>query len=133
MLGERTAIGLDLDVEALDWCMENNVNKVDADVSSRIFLFHGNVLQPLEAKLLLLPSYSPRTSFILKHALSALNKKGGIFVMDLYGGTSGEHELRMQRKFPNFADNSEHCYNEFFQCGHVNSGDADTLLCIFRH
>ncbi|KAL4573619.1 hypothetical protein LXL04_020432 [Taraxacum kok-saghyz] len=29
----RTAVGLDLDVEALDWCMENNVNKVGADLS----------------------------------------------------------------------------------------------------
>ncbi|XP_006347239.1 uncharacterized protein [Solanum tuberosum] len=142
----RTAIGLDLDVEALDWCMENNVNKVGADVSSRIFLFHGNVLQPLEAKLVNVatqylmqneilgdseddsPDYKLMKDFqfpardivcafnysccclhtrqelvsYFKHALSALNKKGGIFVMDLYGGTSAEHELRMQRKFPNF-------------------------------
>ncbi|KAF3644204.1 hypothetical protein FXO38_20302 [Capsicum annuum] len=142
----RTAIGLDLDVEALDWCMENNVNKVGADVSSRIFLFHGNVLQPLEAKLVNAATQnrmqnvtledsegdSPKHKLMkdfqflgrdivcafnysccclhsrqelvsyFKHALCALNKKGGIFVMDLYGGTSAEHELRMQRKFPNF-------------------------------
>lgn len=142
----RTAIGLDLDVEALEWCMENNVNKVGADVSSRIFLFHGNVLQPLEAKLVNVatqylmqnvtlgdseddsPDHKLMKDFqfpardivcafnysccclhtrqelvsYFKHALSALNKKGGIFVMDLYGGTSAEHELRMQRKFPNF-------------------------------
>ena len=37
-----------------------------------------------------------------KHALNALSKKGGIFVMDFYGGTSSECELKMQRKFPNF-------------------------------
>ncbi|KAK4375905.1 hypothetical protein RND71_006582 [Anisodus tanguticus] len=141
--------------------MENNVNKVGADVSSRIFLFHGNVLQPLEAKLvnaatqnlmqnitlgdseddspdhklmktfqfpardiLLLPSYSPRTSFILKHALSALNKKGGIFVMDLYGGTSGEHELRMQRKFPNFSPSIS------IGTGHVMATGGISLLML---
>ncbi|KVH90673.1 hypothetical protein Ccrd_007306 [Cynara cardunculus var. scolymus] len=142
----RTAVGLDLDVEALDWCMENNVNKVGADLSSRIFLYHGNVLQPLEAKLVksnlqnimhnvtleekgngsesiadseALPvpprdiicafNYSccclhSRQELIsyFKHALHALSKKGGIFVMDLYGGTSSECELRMQRRFPNF-------------------------------
>ncbi|XP_059300360.1 uncharacterized protein LOC132052717 isoform X2 [Lycium ferocissimum] len=152
----RTAIGLDLDVEALDWCIENNVNKVGGDVSSRIFLFHGNVLQPLEAKLVNAATQNLMQNITLgdsendfadhkvmkdfqfpardivcafnysccclhtrqelvsyfKHALSALNKKGGIFVMDLYGGTSAEHELRMQRKFPNFTDNSEQCYNE---------------------
>lgn len=47
----KTAIGLDLDLEALNWCMENNIPKVGADGFSRISLFHGNVLQPLQSKL----------------------------------------------------------------------------------
>ncbi|XP_076960835.1 uncharacterized protein LOC143637288 [Bidens hawaiensis] len=137
----RTSIGLDLDVEALDWCMENNVNKIGADLSSRIFLYHGNVLQPQEAKLVksnlqsmvqnitleenesgsepvdAIPARDIICAFnysccclhtrrelvsYFKNALQALSKKGGIFVMDLYGGTSSECELRMQRKFPNF-------------------------------
>ncbi|KAH9659944.1 hypothetical protein KPL70_024048 [Citrus sinensis] len=132
----RTAVGLDLDLEALEWCMENNLNKVGADGYSRISLFHGNVLQPLEAKLV---RYEPQklvrnisleecdntleTSTIesavqdsstassgdncnlvlyFKHVLHALSKKGGIFVMDLYGGTSSEQKLRLQRRFANF-------------------------------
>ncbi|KAK8921507.1 hypothetical protein KSP39_PZI020862 [Platanthera zijinensis] len=37
-----------------------------------------------------------------KHTLSALSNKGGIFVMDVYGGTSSERKLRLQRKFTNF-------------------------------
>lgn len=37
-----------------------------------------------------------------KHVIEALSKKGGIFVMDLYGGTSSECGLKLQRKFPNF-------------------------------
>ncbi|XP_072998598.1 uncharacterized protein [Typha latifolia] len=45
----RTSLGLDLDLEALNWCLENNLNKVGADGYSRISLFHGNVLQPHEA------------------------------------------------------------------------------------
>lgn len=155
----RTAVGLDLDVEALNWCMENNVNRIGADICSRITLLHGNVLQPLDSKLInfdhdeiikntrlkgdgsdslictetfmsegkpeatqsmkntQLPArdivcafnYSccclhSRKELILyfKHALNALSKKGGIFVMDLYGGTSSENELRLQRRFPNF-------------------------------
>lgn len=120
--------------------MENNVNKIGTDLSSRIFLYHGNVLQPQEAKLVnsniqnviqnmtleekentseteplpprdiicafnysccCLHSRHELVSYF-KHALSALSKNGGIFVMDLYGGTSSECELRMQRKFPNF-------------------------------
>ncbi|KAK0604645.1 hypothetical protein LWI29_017759 [Acer saccharum] len=160
----RTAVGLDLDLEALKWCMENNVNKVGADGYSGISLFHGNVLQPLEAKLVRsdepqelvrnirltesnndlveasalesvqggleasaddncmkrnsrLPArdivcafnYSccclhKRADLVLyfKHVLEALSKKGGIFVMDVYGGTSSEQKLRLQRRFPNF-------------------------------
>ncbi|KAI7731423.1 hypothetical protein M8C21_007793, partial [Ambrosia artemisiifolia] len=124
----RTSIGLDLDVEALDYCMENNVNKIGADLSSRIFLYHGNVLQPQEAKLvksnlqnimhnvtleenendsepITNPEALPPRDIVcafnysccclhsrhelvsyFKNALQALSKKGGIFVMDLYGG-----------------------------------------------
>lgn len=154
-------MGLDLDLEALNWCMENNINRVGADGYSRISLFHGNVLQPLEAKLVkdepqdvisnislqenkdgsgshaledTLPqenfttnhlymknvplpprdivcafNYSccclhKRADLVLyfKHVLDALSKKGGVFVMDLYGGTSSEHKLRLQKRFANF-------------------------------
>ncbi|XP_061374086.1 uncharacterized protein LOC133316363 isoform X2 [Gastrolobium bilobum] len=158
----RTAVGLDLDLEALNWCMENNIPKLGADGFSRISLFHGNVLQPLQSKLVRMDpqelvshislsqnrenlqtsvpesdvqtgsaaqddkftkrnfplpgrdivcafNYSccclhKRADLVLyfKHARDALSTEGGIFVMDLYGGTSSEHKLRLQRRFPNF-------------------------------
>ncbi|CAH9070849.1 unnamed protein product [Cuscuta europaea] len=132
----RTAVGLDLDIEALDWCIENNLNNTGTDVSSRAFLFHGNVLRPLDAKrimvstqdgthglleLKLTDSQLPDRDIVcafnysccclhtrqelikyFKHVFTVLSKKGGIFVMDLYGGTSSECELRLQRKFPQF-------------------------------
>ncbi|WRX33545.1 hypothetical protein QQP08_026032 [Theobroma cacao] len=159
----RTAVGLDLDLEALQWCLKNNINKVGADGYSRISLFHGNVLKPRQAKLV---SFKPqelirniqleesddnskiaaiepnmhegstassneefieaeseipardivcafnysccclhkRVELVLyfKHVLEALSRKGGIFVMDLYGGTSSEQSLRLKRRFSNF-------------------------------
>lgn len=153
-------MGLDLDLEALNWCMENNITSVGADACTRILLFHGNVLQPLESKQVkvephelinkialqegkdgcgthalestvqldsptnqkcmknvLLPprdivcafNYSccclhKREDLVLyfKHVLDGLSKKGAIFVMDLYGGTSSERRLRLQRRFANF-------------------------------
>lgn len=156
----RTAVGLDLDLEALNWCMENNITSVGADAYTQISLFHGNVLQPLDAKQVKdepheliskitlqegkdgcgthalestvqldsptnhkymknfpLPprdivcafNYSccclhKREDLVLyfKHVLDALSKKGAIFVMDLYGGTSSERRLRLQRRFANF-------------------------------
>lgn len=157
----RTATGLDLDLESLEWCLENNLSKIGADGYSRMLLFHGNVLQPKEARLVkqrfsdlvhsldvnsnngssgsnsceqtdfdnskclanstmpeaALPgrdiicafNYSccclhSRKDLVLyfRHAFGALSKRGGIFVMDLYGGTSSERKLRLQRKFPSF-------------------------------
>ncbi|KAG5515763.1 hypothetical protein RHGRI_036719 [Rhododendron griersonianum] len=159
----RTAVGIDLDHDALNWCMENNLNKTGADGYSRIYLFHGNVLNPLEARLVKfenqyllekvtlsevvddasettvldsaaqenpgdftdgrlmkdfpLPARDIICAFnysccclhsrvelvsYFNHSHNALSRKGGIFVMDLYGGTSSECELRLQRKFPNF-------------------------------
>ncbi|KAK2380119.1 S-adenosyl-L-methionine-dependent methyltransferase superfamily protein [Trifolium repens] len=158
----KTAVGLDLDLEALNWCLENNIPKIGADGFSRISLFHGNVLQPLQSKLVKMDpeelvrsislsqnaenlqtdglesdvptssasqddeltmkkfplngrdivcafNYSccclhKRAELVLyfKHARDALSTKGGIFVMDLYGGTSSENKLKLQRGFPNF-------------------------------
>ncbi|KAG9158125.1 hypothetical protein Leryth_000274 [Lithospermum erythrorhizon] len=131
----RTAVGLDFDVDALNWCVENNVNKVGADVSSRLFLFHGSedgavTVPPLGSEgssetmicngtmkdtqmpardIVCAFNYSccclhSRKELVLyfKYAHSILSKRGGIFVMDVYGGTSAECELRMQRKFSTF-------------------------------
>lgn len=155
----RTAIGLDLDLEALKWCLENNISRVGYDGYSRISLFHGDVLHPGMANLVkhtfqepfgifglnkqnecveaaqltagadpgilacstmedgALPSrdivcafnYSccclqkrPDLVNYCKNALAALSKNGGIFVVDLYGGTSSERQLQLQRKFTNF-------------------------------
>ncbi|XP_042510300.1 uncharacterized protein LOC122085787 [Macadamia integrifolia] len=158
----RTAVGVDFDLEALAWCLENNVNKIGADGCSRMSLFHGNVLQPLNARLVknkpqdLItnitlddceecpetvapestmqehPSSSTddvtkmncslsardivcafnysccclhrRADLILyfRNVLDTLSRGGGIFVMDIYGGTSSERKLRLQRRFPNF-------------------------------
>ncbi|KAK6926606.1 hypothetical protein RJ641_008325 [Dillenia turbinata] len=158
----RTVVGVDLDLEALNWCLKNNMGKAGADVYSRISLFHGNVLQPLEARLvqppealigsitledrnngseasllglagkmspdvctadkrlkknIVLPARDIVCAFnysccvlhtrrelitYFRRVLDVLSKKGGIFVMDVYGGSSSEHELRLQRRFPNF-------------------------------
>ncbi|KAL0922905.1 hypothetical protein M5K25_006935 [Dendrobium thyrsiflorum] len=155
----RTAVGLDLDLEALNWCLENNISKFGYDGHSRISLFHGNVLHPHKAHMVKpkvqdligvidlnnpkdsigtpqsitdanprvrvcstmeetsLPSRDVVCAFnysccclhqredlvrYFKHALSVLSKKGGIFIMDLYGGISSERKLRLQRKFSNF-------------------------------
>jgi hypothetical protein len=146
----RTAVGLDLDLESLNWCLDNNLSKVGSDAYSRLSLFHGNVLQPFEARHIYHPSeidcikdlsldvnigaqvqsdipttmreaklpardivcafnYSccclhSRKDLVayFRYALNVLSRKGGIFVMDLYGGISSECKLRLQRKLSGF-------------------------------
>lgn len=146
----RTAVGLDFDLEALEWCMDNNISKLGADVYSRMSLLHGNVLTPLDAKHVTSKSHEliqnislddegdddkedladdpgvesdslPKRDIVcafnfsccclhkrselvtyFENAREALSKKGGIFVMDLYGGASAEGQLKLQRKFPTF-------------------------------
>lgn len=133
--------------------MDNNISKLGADVYSRMSLLHGNVLTPLDAKLVTSKSQElmqnislddegdddredladdpgveslekdslPKRDIVcafnfsccclhkrselvtyFKNAREALSKKGGIFVMDLYGGASAEGQLKLQRKFPTF-------------------------------
>lgn len=164
----RTAVGVDLDIEALTWGLENNVLKVGADAYSRICLFHGNVLHSLTsanciksasldsenaksvgetedasgsvtdndvsglgskleisdhvqdycgrkdslcpaADIVCAFNYSccclqNRSELVLyfEQAWNAISKKGGIFVMDLYGGTSSEHALKLRRRYEDF-------------------------------
>ncbi|TQD82838.1 hypothetical protein C1H46_031585 [Malus baccata] len=62
----RTAVGLHLDPEALNWCMENNINKDAVDGHCRMSLFHGNVLQSFEAKLI---KFEPRSRGEIFHSL----------------------------------------------------------------
>ncbi|KAA8550173.1 hypothetical protein F0562_001857 [Nyssa sinensis] len=95
----RTAVGLDLDLEALNWCMENNVNKIGADGTFRCL---QEILYALSTTVVAASIAVESWFHISSTALNALSRKGGIFVMDLYGGTSSECELRLQRRFPNF-------------------------------
>lgn len=165
---------MDIDIEALSWCLENNVDKIGADRYSRLSLFHGNVLRPLASNLVAcnpqnagasmsdhgevisgepvdnpgevisgeeighngnvdcegvkkIGSLPPRDIICafnysccclqnradlvryFKNSIEFLSSKGGIFVMDLYGGTSSECELRLKRRFPNFTVSCTNC------------------------
>jgi len=68
----RTAIGLDLDLESLEWCLENNLSKIGADGYSRMLLFHGNVLQPKEAR------FVKQKFSDLVHSLDVNNDNGSV-------------------------------------------------------
>ncbi|KAG6541615.1 hypothetical protein Mapa_017008 [Marchantia paleacea] len=163
----RTAVGLDLDEEALRWGLQNNICKAGVDAYSRVHLFCGNVLDDIskatriEADESLVPeltrklaeqsvhdeneksdfdgqpsnlegqsdggvftaaqklpgpdmvcsfNYSccclqKRADLVkyFREALKTINEDGGIFAMDLYGGTSSECALKLRRRFEKFS------------------------------
>nr|CAD1838557.1 unnamed protein product [Ananas comosus var. bracteatus] len=131
----RTAVGLDLDLEALNWCLENNpsraclvkhkvedlVNGVILDEKDDLSKFVDPAAPTNSTSATIVGAVLPNRDIVcafnysccclqkrrdlvlyFKHALEALSKNGGIFVMDLYGGTSSERKLRLQRRFSNF-------------------------------
>lgn len=163
----RTAVGLDLDEEALRWGLQNNICKAGVDAYNRVHLFCGNVLddisrasriladesivpeltRKLEEQSLhdenervdldgpssnvegpsdpgafsaaqMLPGADMVCSFnysccclqkradlvkYFREALKTIHEDGGIFAMDLYGGTSSECALKLRRRFEKFS------------------------------
>ncbi|XP_002980045.2 uncharacterized protein LOC9638833 [Selaginella moellendorffii] len=140
----RTAVGVDLDDDALSWGLKNNVLGGRGDTANRVDLFHQNVLHPLaKSGKFVLENRSPasvetrnggegdedpeetrveqRSDVIcalnfsccclqerkdlvsyFRQALSSISNKGGVFVMDLYGGLSSEQSLRIRRRYSDF-------------------------------
>lgn len=83
----RTAVGVDLDLEALLWCLENNVSKIGADGYPRISLFHGNVLQPLEASIV---RHNPQ-DFIENMSLN--DQEGCVGTVKLAAGSESTEQM----------------------------------------
>ncbi|KAK8971088.1 hypothetical protein KSP40_PGU021550 [Platanthera guangdongensis] len=99
----RTAVGLDLDLESLNWCLEKNIMFTVQACSTmeEAPLPPRDIICAFNYSCCCLQRRADLVRYF-KHTLSALSNKGGIFVMDVYGGTSSERKLRLQRKFTNF-------------------------------
>ncbi|RXH83445.1 hypothetical protein DVH24_005698 [Malus domestica] len=108
---ERTALGLHLDPEARG-NISLTVNRDGLESGGLKSTLEEDSSSSHHEKSLrnhLLPArgfccLNQRAELVLyiKHVLDALSKKGGIFVMDLYGGTSSDCKIRLQRTFANF-------------------------------
>lgn len=102
---ERSAIGVDLCKDTLNWGMENNIKPASKDIQSRIRLINGNVLDEPDEKVdvtcALNFSYMCfETRELLRqyfeNALKGL-KDDGILVLDLMGGSETLDELEEER------------------------------------
>jgi len=91
---ENTAIGVDLDLETLDWGREHNVSPLDDTDQAKVTLLHENVLSVTDPKVDVVAALN-FSYFIFKtrdevrayfeKARESLNA-GGVFVLDIFGG-----------------------------------------------
>ena len=107
---ERTAIGIDLDAEVLQWGRTKLADRLDEDSQKRVELVEGDVLKitgnPVDAVLATNFSYYLfKTRSELKNYFSAARnhlRPGGIFIMDAYGGSESFEEQEEERDLDGF-------------------------------
>ena len=107
---ERTAIGIDLDAEVLQWGRTKLEDRLDEDSQKRVELVEGDVLKitgdPVDAVLATNFSYYLfKTRSELKNYFSAARnhlRPGGIFIMDAYGGSESFEEQEEERDLDGF-------------------------------
>lgn len=103
---KRTALGVDLCQDTLEWGMHHNLKPAGRNVTSRIELLRANVLDIHEPKVdvtcAMNFSYCVfKTRGALRHYFETVHqglKKDGIFVLDLLGGTETMSEMEEERE-----------------------------------
>jgi SAM-dependent methyltransferase len=103
---ERTAVGVDLCADTLDWGRRHNLEPAGADVSGRVQLIEGNVLNaeapPVDLTCAFNFSYNGlrSRSELLEYFRAAHRglKRDGILVLDVYGGTEAIEAVEEERR-----------------------------------
>jgi SAM-dependent methyltransferase len=103
---KRTASGVDLCRETLEWGKQHNLKPAGRDVASRVSLLQANVLDIHEPKVDITCamnfSYCVfKTRGALRHYFESVHqglKKDGIFVLDLLGGTETMGVMEEERE-----------------------------------
>ena len=106
----RSAIGVDLDEEVLEWGRGKLAERLDEEAQKRVELLRGDVLKvtgdPVDAVLATNFSYYLfKTRSELKNYFATARKHirpGGIFIMDAYGGSESFEEQEEERDLDGF-------------------------------
>ncbi len=103
---KRTALGVDLCQDTLNWGIRHNLKPAGREVGARVELRHANVLDVHEPKVdvtcAMNFSYCVfKTRGALRHYFESVHqglKKDGIFVLDLLGGTETMSVMEEERE-----------------------------------
>lgn len=107
---ENEAIGVDLDAPTLDWARRHNVLALEPEARERVRLVRGNVLDVRSPKAQMVAalnfSYSVfKTRAVMgryiENAYASL-QKGGLFVMDAWGGGQAQFIMKERRRQKGF-------------------------------
>lgn len=98
---DNTAVGVDLDLETLDWGRENNVTPLSPDEQSRVTLLHDDVLNVADPKAEVLAAlnfsyFEFKTRDTLREYFEAARRSlepGGLLVLDMFGGWEAQMEV----------------------------------------
>ncbi|MGE4619383.1 MAG: class I SAM-dependent methyltransferase [Planctomycetota bacterium] len=107
---ERRAIGYDLDLDTVNWGIENNLSDLDEEQRSRIDLRIANVLDAPEdpVDIVCAMNFSwwifKQRKQLLEYfrSVRASLPDEGIFVLDMYGGSEAYEELEEEREKEGF-------------------------------
>ncbi len=107
---DNVAIGVDLDLETLDWARKNNLAPLDDEARARVTLLHENVLEVVEPRVDIVAALNfsyfgfktrdaLRTYF--ERARASLNP-GGMLVCDMFGGWEAQMEEIDRTRYDGF-------------------------------
>ena len=105
----RTAVGVDIDADVLEWARRHNIARL-GDLRENVTLLQKSVMDVTEPKVDLRVGFNfsfstfvtrPEMLRYFRTARSALNP-GGIFVIDLHGGPEAQEETVERKKMPGF-------------------------------
>jgi SAM-dependent methyltransferase len=107
---ERTALGIDLDRETLDWGREHNIGPLGED-SARVTLIEGDVLEENKEQVDVIAAFN--FSYWVFHEREVLRRyfinakkslaEGGILVLDLHGGPDSQFAMEEETEYEGFS------------------------------
>ncbi|MEC4679439.1 MAG: class I SAM-dependent methyltransferase [Nitrospirota bacterium] len=109
---DNQAMGVDLDWPTLNWGIKHNVSCLTPDQQQRLTLVHGNVLEshPSQAQLTVAMNFSymvfkdrPTLLHYFTRAKESL-QPGGMFVLDIWGGSESQVLQEESREIDNPED-----------------------------
>jgi SAM-dependent methyltransferase len=108
---ERSAIGVDIEPEVLDWGRDNRLNRLTDDQRARLVLYESDVMTvetpPVDVVGAFNFSYFIfKSRSLMKQYFESVYrslKDDGVFILDAFGGYEAFEEMKEKTKYENFS------------------------------